>query len=242
MSRKNRFAPPGLWLHITQRGNDKQRIFLSDADRLHFLNLLEIHSEERAVRISAYTILSNHFHLVATSDKEDAVSLFMMDVNGQYATYRNRTHHHTGRVWQGRFFSCALDDAHWENALRYVELNPVRAQLVKHPADFRWSSARAHLGLDPTPPWLDTAQFHRRWTSPAQWQDRLDTLTRSEAAALRHATKQNTALGSDEFIAQLEHTYQVQLRPKRLSQPRKLPASERLASAASTGSAAVTAQ
>ena len=60
------------------------------------------HSEERAVRLSAYTILSNHFHLVATSDKEDAVSLFMMDVNGQYAAYRNRTHNHTGRVWQGR--------------------------------------------------------------------------------------------------------------------------------------------
>ena len=239
MARKKRFAPPGHWLHLTQRGNDQQRIFLSDADRLHFLTLLETHSEERAVRIAAYTIMSNHFHLVATSDKEDAVSLFMMDVNGHYAAYRNATHHHTGRVWQGRFFSCVLDTAHWETALRYVELNPVRAQIAKAPADFRWSSARAHLALDPTPAWLDTTQFHRHWTTPAKWQDRLDTLTRGEAAALRHATRQGSALGSDDFVTHLERTYQVQLRPKRLTQPRKLPNSEPHATTTSADEGAV---
>ena len=227
MARKNRFAPPGYWLHITQRGNDKQRIFLSDADRRHFLHLLETRSEQRAVRVAAYALMSNHFHLVATSDRPDAVSLFMMDLNGLYATHRNVTHHHTGRVWQGRFYSCVLDDAHWETALRYVEMNPVRAQVVKRAADFRWSSARAHLGLDPTPAWLDTDQFHRRWPTPATWQGRLDALShtesRLEAAALRHATRQDGALGSDEFVIQLESTYQVQLRPKPLTQPRKRP-------------------
>ena len=89
MPRKARFAPPGYWLHLTQRGNNQQRIFASHADRQYFLQLLETHSEQRAVRIAAYTLMSNHFHLVAVGDQPDAISLFMMDVNGRYATYRH---------------------------------------------------------------------------------------------------------------------------------------------------------
>ena len=91
MPRKNRFAPPGYWLHITQRGNDRQRVFL--------------------VRVAAYTLMSNHFHLVAIGDQADAVSLFMMDLSGLYATYRNAVHRHTGHLWQGRFYSAVLDSA-----------------------------------------------------------------------------------------------------------------------------------
>ena len=81
MARRNRFAPPGYWLHLTQRGNYRQTVFSSDADREHFLSLLETHSEERGVRIAAYTLMSNHFHLVAAADRPDAISLFMMNVN-----------------------------------------------------------------------------------------------------------------------------------------------------------------
>ena len=100
MPRKNRFAPPGYWLHITQRGNDRQRVFLSDADRQYFLDLL-----------AAYTLMSNHFHLVAIGDQADAISLFMMDLGGLYATYRNAVHRHTGHLWQSRFYSAGLDSA-----------------------------------------------------------------------------------------------------------------------------------
>ncbi len=82
MSRKNRFAPPGYWLHITQRGNDKQRVFLTDADREYFVMLMALRSEECAVRFATYGLMSNHFHLVAVGDQADAVSLFMMDLNG----------------------------------------------------------------------------------------------------------------------------------------------------------------
>ena len=68
LARRNRFAPPGYWLHLTQRGNYRQSVFSSDADREHFLSLLETHSEERGVRIAAYTLMSNHFHLVAAGE------------------------------------------------------------------------------------------------------------------------------------------------------------------------------
>ena len=75
MPRKNRFAPPGYWLHITQRGNDRQRVFRSDADRQYFLDLLAARSQERGVRVAAYALMSNHFHLVAIGDQTDATTL-----------------------------------------------------------------------------------------------------------------------------------------------------------------------
>ena len=166
MSRKNRFAPPGYWLHITQRGNDRQRVFLTDADRQYFVALMAIRREERAVRIAAYGLMSNHFHLVAVGDQADVVSLFMMDLNGLYATYRHVTPRHTGRVWQGRFYSVVLDPAHWATALRYTERNAARARMVARAEDGEWSSARAHLGLAPTPAWLDTCEFAQKLAQP----------------------------------------------------------------------------
>ena len=81
MPRRLRFASLGYWLHLTQRGNDQQPVFSADADRQHFLDLIEQHSEERDVRVTAYTFMSNHFHLVAVGDCQDAISNFMMEVN-----------------------------------------------------------------------------------------------------------------------------------------------------------------
>jgi len=214
MARRLRFAPPGYWLHITQRGNNQQKIFTSDADRHHFLSLVENRSEERDVRIAAYALMPNHFHLVAIGDRDEAISRFMMDVNGQYAMYRNAIHRTSGHLWQGRFYSCVLDTPHWETALRYVESNPVRARMVKTAADFRWSSARAHLGLEPAPEWLDTADFDGRWPTPAHWADQLTTLTRREAATIRRATRHELPLGSDDFIRGLEEAFARPLRPK----------------------------
>ena len=73
MPRRLRFAPPGYWLHLTQRGNNRQPVFSTDADQQHFLDLVEQHSEERDVRVAAYTLMSNHFHLVAVGDRQEAI-------------------------------------------------------------------------------------------------------------------------------------------------------------------------
>lgn len=237
MPRKQRFAPPGYWLHLTQRGNKQHRIFTTDADRQYFLQLLETHSEQRAVRIAAYTLMPTHFHLVAAGDRPDAISLFMMDVNGRYASYRHSLERQTGRFWHGRFFSCVLEDSYWEAALRYVELNAMRARLVTTLDDFRWSSARVHLGLDSAPSWLDLALFQQRWEKPDSWRDALPTLTRRQVADLRLATRHDTALGSDAFIAHLERVYDIQLRAKPLGKLRKTPGSAGRATASGGESA-----
>ena len=113
-----------------------------------------------------------------------------------------------------------------ETALRYVELNPVRARLTKTAEDYRWSSNRAHLGLEAPPEWLDLNEFLRRWPTPASWRASLATLTRREVAAVRRATRHDSALGSDEFLQNLERTYQIRLRALPIGRPRKGPATE----------------
>ncbi len=124
----------GYWLHLTQRGNNRQRTFTSGADREFFLQLLDTYSAEREVRLAGYAVMTNHFHLIAVGDRPDAISLFMMDVNGHYATYRNATQRTRGHIWQDRFFSCVLGAAHWATALRYLE----RMAAGTHPVRVFW--------------------------------------------------------------------------------------------------------
>ena len=90
MPRRLRFAPPGYWLHLT-RSNNKQPDFSTDADRQHFLDLVELHSQERDVRVAAYTLMSNHIHLVAVGDHQDAISHFMREV--RHLPQCHPTHH-----------------------------------------------------------------------------------------------------------------------------------------------------
>ncbi len=100
--------------------------------------------------------------------------------------------------------------------------------MVQHAEDAPWTSARIHLGLEPAPPWLDTERFNARWPTPDHWRASLETLTYAEAAALRQATRHETALGSDSFINELELRYGVQLRAKPLGRPRKPASAESL--------------
>ena len=128
MPRKPRFAPPGFYLHITQRGNYRQRTFYSDRDHALFQELLALHADARKIDILAYCQMSNHFHLIARGYNDGSVSRFMQSLTGQYAQQLHGRLCRRGRFWQDRFYSCVLSETHLELALRYVELNPVRAK------------------------------------------------------------------------------------------------------------------
>ena len=134
-----------------------------------------------------------------------------------------------------------LDPAHWATALRYTERNAAWARMVARAEDWEWSSARAHLGLAPTPAWLDTRELAQNRLSPEDWRESLGTQSgetdRREAAALRLASRHDTAFGSPEFVEEMERKYGVQLHAKPLGRPRKPPQAE----AALTAAAAVSA-
>src|ERR1700722_13430337 len=133
--------------HVTQRGNARRFLLDSDADRKVYLNLLRQDIELSGVSLVGYCLMSNHVHLVAIPHKADELSLALRHTHGRYASYWNAAHQSGGHVWQGRYYSCPLDPPHMWRALRYAELNPVRAGLVREAKLWKWSSAAVYCGV-----------------------------------------------------------------------------------------------
>ncbi len=151
MARYLRLVVPGLPHHVTQRGNRGQTVFRSQMDLRKYCAVADRCLEENGVEVMAFCLMPNHVHFVLVPPEEDSLSKVMHRMNTTFALYSNLTWSCSGHLWQGRFFSCALDETHLYNALRYVELNPVRAGMVVRPVEYRWSSARAHLLGRPSP-------------------------------------------------------------------------------------------
>ena len=173
MARIARVVVPGAWHHATQRGNHQQTVFFGDADRICYLELLRHHTARYAVHIVGYCLMGNHVHIVATPTDSRGLANALGRTHNDYSRWLNLQRRDTGHVWQNRFYSCPLDERHGWEALRYVELNPVRAGLVEHPAEWRWSSAGAHLtGADDTG-LIDLTTWTEKWT-PASWREVLD--------------------------------------------------------------------
>ena len=130
--------------HVTQRGNNRQKIFFSDSDRHIYLAFLAERSRKFGMTLLGYCLMPNHVHLVAVPARADSLARALGRAHYDYAVYFNHRKLHSGHVWQNRFYSAPLDRAHLGTALRYVDLNPVRARLAQTAVDYRWSSARAH--------------------------------------------------------------------------------------------------
>jgi len=147
---------------ITQRGNARRFILAKDTDRMVYLDLLQQGMQRHKVELMGYCLMSNHVHLVAVPQTKDALARTMKQTHGRFAGYWNAANHSSGHVWQGRYYSCPLDEPHLWEALRYTELNPVRACLVKAAQDWPWSSAAVHCGMQPASPWLAMDAWSRR--------------------------------------------------------------------------------
>jgi len=148
--------------------------------------------------------MSNHVHLVAVPDKADGLGLALKNAQGRYAAYWNASHHSTGHVWQGRYYSCPLDEQHLWEALRYTELNPVRAGMVDTAERWAWSSAAAHCGDSSQEGWLAMEMWRRRWAD-ASWREYLGAgESESKLVVIRRYTHTGRPLGGAEFVRALE--------------------------------------
>ncbi len=142
--------------HVTARGNERRRIFRSDADRRKFLELLGEAVRRFAWSLTGWVLMSNHFHLVLETPEHLTLSEGMQWLNGTYADWFNRKYERVGHLFQGRFKSFLIEkETYLLEVLRYVVLNPVRAGMVERPEAYRWSSYRATAGLEVAPSWLD---------------------------------------------------------------------------------------
>lgn len=133
--------------HVTQRGNRRQPTFLCEADYALYLELLRHWCRKSGTAVWAWCLMPNHVHLVLVPAHEDGLRATLAPVHRRYSWEINQREGWRGHLWQSRFASFPMDESHVHACLRYVELNPVRARLAARPEDWRWSSARAHLGL-----------------------------------------------------------------------------------------------
>jgi putative transposase len=149
-----RICPPEICVHVIRRGNNRTPIFSDDADRELFLALLEVTSTRRNVDIHAYALMTTHYHLMVTPRRELALPHMMRDLGREYVRRYNRKHGRIGTLWTGSYRSIPIhDERYWLTCLRYVEQNPVRAQMVSTPGDYQWSSFWFH-GLGKPHGWL----------------------------------------------------------------------------------------
>lgn len=146
MARLPRMVLPGIPHHVTQRGNRRERTFFEESDYALYLDLLAQAAGRHGLDVWSYCLMPNHVQIVAVPSDADALGRTFRDVHRTYTGYVNARMRVTGHLWQGRFSSVAMDEAHLRHALRYVALNPVRARLVLRAEDWAWSSTRALIG------------------------------------------------------------------------------------------------
>ena len=204
MARFARVVAVDVAHHVTQRGNGRQVILGHDSDRITYLALVRQYCRLHGLGLLGYCLMSNHVHLIAVPHHEHALAQVLKQAHGRYAAYWNARRSSSGHVWQGRYYSCPLDDSHLWKGLRYVELNPVRAGVVESPAQWRWSSAGAHCGSASSEEMLEMEQWRKRWTT-AQWAAFLaEAESPIEISELRRSTHTGRPLGTPEFVQQLE--------------------------------------
>ncbi|MDR3675716.1 MAG: transposase [Acidobacteriota bacterium] len=206
--------------HVTQRGNGRQFILANDTERLVYLDLLHQALREQPLSVLGYCLMSNHVHLVAVPGQAEVLAATFQQVHGRYAAYWNVAHATSGHVWQGRFYSCPMDPGHLWTALRYAELNPVRAGMVAEAAAWPWSSAAAHCGTADSDACLDMSTWRRAW-SEISWRQFLEQgEAESELRAIRQCTHSGRPLGSAEFTEALEQRTHRRLTPGKGGRPR----------------------
>ncbi len=206
MARPLRIEYPGAVYHITSRGNDKKSIFKDDQDRETFLTILAHVTKRYHWLCHAYCLMGNHYHLLIETP-DGNLSLGMRQLNGVYTQARNKRHHKTGHLFQGRFKAILIQkDTHLLEVCRYVVLNPVRAGIAELPEDWAWSSYRATAGKEPLQPCLTTdwvlGQFSRT-KNKAEKEYREFVKGGIDKKDIWIEVKGQTILGKDDFVESL---------------------------------------
>ena len=212
MPRFPRIVVPGVTHHVTQRGIRKKRTFFEALDYLTYLELIRKYRDKAGVRILSYCLMPNHIHMVVVPESERSLARLFGPVHNQYAVKLNASHGWSGHLWQQRFYSVPMDERHTLAAMRYVELNPVRAGLCSAAQQWRWSSALANLGMA-SDGLVDTKATQ---ALVSDWSAYLAEATvADEQDALRRHTRIGRPLGNDEFIDMLESQTGRTLRPRK---------------------------
>lgn len=227
MPRKPRFFIPGVPVHVVQRGHSREPVFFEDDDYLAYLRWLKEGAERYKVAIHAYVLMNNHIHILATANDTDGITRMMQYVGRYYVPYINHSYGTSGSIWEGRYKASLIhDEAYLLTCMRYIELNPVRANMVRSPAHYRWSSYRYNAqGKEDnlvTPhalyQKLGRTGADRREAYKALFRAHLDEGVLDE---IRAACQTGTPLGNDYFRQKIEEKLKCKVGQARRGRPRK---------------------
>ncbi len=225
MPRRARLVVPGIPWHIIQRGNNRTACFYDTLDYQYYLNTLTEKADEFDCSLHAWCLMTNHVHLLLTPAAHDSAASLMKHLGQRYVQYINRTYRRSGTLWEGRFRSCLVQESKYVLACyRYIEMNPVRAGMVPHPAQYRWTSYRANgqgtqlASLTPHPEYL--ALGSNKESRLASYRHLFSTdIDPALLSEIRTATNGNYALGSDRFKTEIEHMLQRRATPGKPGRP-----------------------
>ena len=213
MVRIARVIAPGIPHHIVQRGNRKQNVFLEKGDQAAYLSILKEQAEKYHLSIWAYCLMTNHVHIIAVPETETSLTRAVGETHRRYTRMINFRQKWRGYLWQGRFSSCPMDEPHLLAAARYIEQNPVRANLAAKAEDWEWSSARHHLGMT-TDPLIAPRDLLPKLIN--DWQAYLSIpATEAERFNLQRHERTGRPLGDLLFIEQLEKVLNRTLKPRK---------------------------
>ena len=227
MARLPRFCPPGMAQHVIQRGNNRSVCFAADQDFSAYANWLQDYAAKFRVAVHAWVFMTNHVHLLVTPSTERGVSELMQALGRRYVQYFNYQYKRTGTLWEGRFKSSLVQSEHYLlQCYRYIELNPVRANMVEDPADYAWSSYRSNgLGVkmalcSPHEEYLNLGRTKR------QRLDAYRSLFRAHVDValtdqISTSVNKGLALGDDRFKDEVESLHGCRVRPAKMGRPKK---------------------
>lgn len=204
--------------HVTQRGNNRQDVFLCGKDYRHYLKLLKKYAVKHHCWIWVYCLMRNHVHLLLVPQVEGGLAKCLQGIALCYTQYFNHRYHRTGRLWESRYYSCIVDKEHYLwNVSRYIEQNPTRVGLVGEVQRYDWSSGRSHTLGEPNETlvgddWLDEEQ-RESYAEFVTYRDPEDE------NIIRRATGTGRPLGLGDFLDEMERLLSRHLRPRRGGRP-----------------------
>ena len=220
MARLPRFVIPGQPQHIIQRGNNREVVFVGEDDYRFYIEGLQDACNKHQCDVHAYVLMTNHVHLLITPHTENGISKVMQSLGRRYVQYFNYTYGRTGTLWEGRYKATLIDSEHYLlTCSRYIELNPVRAQMTKHPSEYPWSSysynalGKANSLVTPHPLYkrLGRSSDDRQKAYRQLFRTRIADMT---LEGIREATNKAWVLGDDRFKKKIEKLTTRQATPK----------------------------
>ncbi|MCE9633002.1 MAG: transposase [Methylophilales bacterium] len=228
MPRRARLSLHNVPWHIIQRGNNRGDCFFADEDYQRYLSELTTLAPKFECAIHAYVLMTNHVHLLLTPKNPDSAALLMKNLGQRYVQYVNRSYNRSGTLWEGRFRSCLTQTENYVLACyRYIEMNPVRAGMVKNPKDYLWSSFHANGGGEPSDIITPNEEYLRLGKTSEERLAAYNALFENEISSatlheIRTATNGNYALGNVDFKEKIAGLLDRRVSQGKVGRPAKL--------------------